>query len=121
MKETAEIRLTCFNCFNRPRGERQGSAGRNRTLHDSTIASRPVSWESNCGLERKDSMTLTTVAATASSGSSSTMIPAFSIVSGDLQLQPGEETTKCFYFHTPNTVRVNIHKWVSDMTPGSHR
>ncbi|HEY5935744.1 MAG TPA: hypothetical protein VIU61_13945, partial [Kofleriaceae bacterium] len=45
---------------------------------------------------------------------------AFTITSSDLTLQPGEETTKCFYFHTPHTEDVVVSKWVSDMTPGSH-
>jgi hypothetical protein len=45
---------------------------------------------------------------------------AFTMTSTDLTLQPGEETTKCFYAHTPNTAQVEINKWVSDMTPGSH-
>jgi hypothetical protein len=45
---------------------------------------------------------------------------AFTITSTDLTLQPGEETTKCFYFHTPNTTDAIVNKWVSDMTPGSH-
>ena len=46
--------------------------------------------------------------------------PAFTVVSSDVTLAPGEEATKCFYFHTPNTTNLHIHKWVSDMTPGSH-
>jgi hypothetical protein len=45
---------------------------------------------------------------------------AFTITSSDLTLQPGDEITKCFYFHTPNTEDVLVNKWVSDMTPGSH-
>jgi len=45
---------------------------------------------------------------------------AFTITSSDFTLQPGQETTKCFYFHTTNTTEVNVAKWVSDMTPGSH-
>jgi hypothetical protein len=45
---------------------------------------------------------------------------AFEVKSSDLVLQPGEETTKCFYFHTTNTEEVQVAKWVSDMTPGSH-
>ena len=45
---------------------------------------------------------------------------AFTITSADFMLQPGQETTKCFYFHTPNTAEVVVNKWVSDMTPGSH-
>lgn len=46
--------------------------------------------------------------------------PAFEVTSSPITLAPGEETTKCFYFTTPNTETVAIHKWVSDMTPGSH-
>ena len=46
--------------------------------------------------------------------------PAFTIESGEFQLQPGEEFTKCMYFTMPNTERVAVHKWVSDLTPGSH-
>ena len=46
--------------------------------------------------------------------------PALEITSNDLVIHPGEETTKCFYFHTDNADRLTIHKWVSDMTPGSH-
>jgi hypothetical protein len=46
--------------------------------------------------------------------------PAFTITSTPIMLQPGEEVTKCWYFTTPNTETVAIHKWVSDMTPGSH-
>ena len=45
---------------------------------------------------------------------------AFSIKSTDVVIMPGEETTKCFYFRTPNTEILHVHKWVSDMTPGSH-
>jgi hypothetical protein len=45
---------------------------------------------------------------------------AFTITSTDFMLQPGQEVTKCFYFHTPNTAEVVVNKWVSDMTPGSH-
>lgn len=46
--------------------------------------------------------------------------PAFSITSSEITVMPGEEFTKCFYFTTPNTEKVAVHKWVSDMTPGSH-
>lgn len=45
---------------------------------------------------------------------------AFKIVSSDFMIQPGMEVTKCFYFHTPNTTQLQVNKWVSDMTPGSH-
>jgi len=46
--------------------------------------------------------------------------PAFEIQSSPFTLAPGEETTKCFYFTTSNVESVAVHKWVSDMTPGSH-
>lgn len=45
---------------------------------------------------------------------------AFEVTSTPFTLQPGEETTKCFYFTTPNTESVAVQRWVSDMTPGSH-
>ncbi|CAN5425982.1 hypothetical protein BH11MYX1_BH11MYX1_24370 [soil metagenome] len=50
------------------------------------------------------------------SGSGST----FTVRSSDITLLPGEETTKCFYFHTPNTSAVAVKKWTSHMAPGSH-
>ena len=46
--------------------------------------------------------------------------PAFTIESNELTVMPGEEFTKCFYFTTPNTDKVVVHKWESVMTPGSH-
>lgn len=46
--------------------------------------------------------------------------PVIEVTSTPLTLQPGEETTKCFYFTTQNVDTVAIGKWVSDMTPGSH-
>lgn len=46
--------------------------------------------------------------------------PAFTIESSDITVMPGEEFTKCFYFTTPNTEKVVVHKWESNMTPGSH-
>src|SRR5690242_17216415 len=46
--------------------------------------------------------------------------PAFEIVSKDITLQPGDQITYCYYFHTPNTSEVRVNKWVSDMTAGSH-
>ncbi len=45
---------------------------------------------------------------------------AFKISSSEFSLVPGQEVTKCFYFHTPNTEALQVNKWVSDMTPGSH-
>jgi len=46
--------------------------------------------------------------------------PAFSVQSSDITLQPGQEETYCWYFHTSNTSDVVINKWVSNDTPGSH-
>ncbi len=46
--------------------------------------------------------------------------PAFSVVGPDIMLQPGQEVTYCYYFHTSNTSDVVIKKWSSTMTPGSH-
>ncbi len=46
--------------------------------------------------------------------------PAFTIESSDITVNPGEEFTKCFYFTTPNTDKVVVAKWVSEMSPGSH-
>ena len=54
------------------------------------------------------------------SGSGSGEQPAFRVTSKDVVLNPGQEITYCYYFHTPNTEQVVIKKWVSDMTPGSH-
>ncbi len=44
----------------------------------------------------------------------------FQIVSKDVTLQPGEETTYCYYFRTSNTESLAINKWKSVMTAGSH-
>jgi hypothetical protein len=46
--------------------------------------------------------------------------PVFEIRSVDITLNPGQEVTYCYYFHTPNTTPVVVNKWVSDMTAGSH-
>jgi len=46
--------------------------------------------------------------------------PAFEVVSKDAMLNPGDQITYCYYFHTSNTSDVLINKWVSDMSPGSH-
>jgi hypothetical protein len=54
------------------------------------------------------------------SGSNNSGTPAFEIKSTDILLPAGQEFTKCFYFHTPNTSTVAVNKWISDMTTGSH-
>ncbi len=68
----------------------------------------------------RSSLLVVVVAACTSSTASDPNKPAFEITSTDLTITPGEETTQCFYFHTPNQTAVAIHKWVSDLTPGSH-
>jgi len=44
----------------------------------------------------------------------------FRIQSPDIDIQPGEEVTYCYYFRTPNTEKLAIDHWKSVMTPGSH-
>ncbi len=44
----------------------------------------------------------------------------FQVVSPDITIMPGQEVTYCYYFRTPNTEEMAIHKWSSVMTPGSH-
>lgn len=44
----------------------------------------------------------------------------FQIQSADIDIQPGQEITYCYYFRTPNTEPMAINKWKSVMTPGSH-
>lgn len=44
----------------------------------------------------------------------------FRIKSKEIQIQPGEEVTYCYYFRTPNTKPMAINHWKSSMTPGSH-
>jgi len=46
--------------------------------------------------------------------------PAFSTQSSDITLQPGQELTYCWWFHTSNTTDVVVNKWVSHMTNGHH-
>jgi len=46
--------------------------------------------------------------------------PVFDVTSSDIVINPGQEVTYCYYFHTPNTETVGIRKWTSDLTPGSH-
>ncbi|HUJ63254.1 MAG TPA: hypothetical protein VLX92_32370 [Kofleriaceae bacterium] len=46
--------------------------------------------------------------------------PAFSIVTPDITLTPGEEVTYCYYFHTTNTTDIAVNKWTSLMNVGSH-
>lgn len=42
----------------------------------------------------------------------------FQIQSKDVTVQPSQEVTYCYYFTTPNTETLAIHKWKSAMTPG---
>jgi len=47
-------------------------------------------------------------------------VNGFRVTSPDVTIDPNTEITYCYYFRTPNTATVNVNKWVSDMTPGSH-
>ncbi len=44
----------------------------------------------------------------------------FKVVSKEIEIPANTEITYCYYFRTPNTERLAIHKWSSTMTPGSH-
>ncbi len=75
------------------------------------------------GCKKDDAATGDDVDASVGSGSGSGSdngSPAFSVRSTDITLAAGEETTKCFYFHTSNTTAVPVNKWTSHMSTGSH-
>ena len=44
----------------------------------------------------------------------------FQIVSPDITIPHNTEITYCYYFRTPNTEPMQISRWKSEMTPGSH-
>lgn len=44
----------------------------------------------------------------------------FRVVSPDVTIMPGQEVTYCYYFRTPNTEKMAVKQWKSEMTPGSH-
>ena len=44
----------------------------------------------------------------------------FRITSPDITIEPGQEITYCYYFRTPNTEKLAVKQWKSEMTPGSH-
>lgn len=44
----------------------------------------------------------------------------FQLQSPNIDIQPGQEITYCWYFRTPNTEPMAVHTWESVMTPGSH-
>ena len=44
----------------------------------------------------------------------------FTVATPDIDIQPGQEITYCYYFRTPNTKSLAIKRWASEMTPGSH-
>ena len=54
------------------------------------------------------------------SGGGLPTVPAFSVTSKEVTIDPGQEITYCYYFRTPNTEPVAVHRWTSSMTPGSH-
>ncbi len=75
---------------------------------------------------------LTSLAACGSNGAADDDVPGdsgitdpppdrgFRIVSPDIDIQPGQEITYCYYFRTPNTEAMAVKEWKSEMTPGSH-
>jgi len=46
--------------------------------------------------------------------------PDLMLVSPDINIDPGQEVTYCWYFRTSNTKPLAIKQWQSTMTPGSH-
>jgi hypothetical protein len=44
----------------------------------------------------------------------------FQVISPDITIPPNTEITYCYYFRTPNTEPMQINRWKSEMTPGSH-
>jgi hypothetical protein len=44
----------------------------------------------------------------------------FQLQSPEIDIDPGQEITYCWYFRTPNTTPMAIKRWQSSMTPGSH-
>ena len=44
----------------------------------------------------------------------------FQIRTPDIVIQPGQEVTYCYYFHTANSAETIVKSWQSKMTPGSH-
>jgi hypothetical protein len=46
--------------------------------------------------------------------------PDLKLVSPDIEIDPGQEVTYCWYFRTQNTKPLAIKQWLSTMTPGSH-
>lgn len=44
----------------------------------------------------------------------------FTVTSKEIDIPANTEVTYCYYFRTPNTEPLAIHKWSSTMTPGSH-
>ena len=45
---------------------------------------------------------------------------AFTVVTPDVTLQPGDALIYCYYFHAPSTAALGIKRWTSDMTSGTH-
>ena len=69
---------------------------------------------------KKDDPFNTVVDGAGSGSGSDNGTAAFTIQSTDTVIPAGVEVTYCYYFHTPNTAKLAINRWVSDMTPGSH-
>jgi hypothetical protein len=58
-------------------------------------------------------------AGAAQDGGSPPPARGFQIVSPNVDINPGDEVTYCYYFRTPNSSNLQIKKWASYMTDGS--
>jgi hypothetical protein len=47
-------------------------------------------------------------------------VATFQIVGPTLDINPSDDITYCYYFHTPNTSDLAIKKWASHLTAGVH-
>jgi hypothetical protein len=46
-------------------------------------------------------------------------VPGFQITSPAIEIQPGEESTICYYFRTPNGETLGVNRWASSSLPGT--
>ena len=73
------------------------------------VVGQPLDLACPCAASTTTSTTTTTLAPT----------PGFQIATPAFELQPGEETTTCYYFRTPNTEPLGVNRLVSELAPGT--
>jgi len=56
----------------------------------------------------------------ATAGDAAVATSAFHLETPALEIQPGQETTYCYYTSIPTTQTLGVKRWSSTMTPGSH-